>query len=107
MDPKNPKLTPTEKPACRHVKQLISDMRSDKYLAIRLDEFAKIINDVVAISEEEVRECLKHDVSVKIINDVLWLWGDSYMHMLITEIVDMTHKYGGVLAEAEKYSQPE
>jgi len=104
MVTKTPQITPQKTNACKHVKQLISDLRSDKYLAIRLDEFVRIIRDVVEISEEDVKACLKHDTTVKIINDVLWLWNDSYMYMLITDIANMTRKYGSVLAEAEQYN---
>ena len=104
MVTKTPQITPQKTNACKHIRQLISDLRSDKYLAIRLDEFVKIINDVAEISEEDVKACLKHDTTVKIINDVLWLWNDSYMYMLITDAINMARKHGGVLMEAEKYT---
>jgi hypothetical protein len=104
---------------CRHVHQLIDDLRTDLFLAVRLDEFVKDVNERIKIdaeergieaveaSERDVIECIKRydDVKVTDLNDVkvLWLWAGWYSYYLIEKIADMAKKYRRVLAEPEKY----
>jgi hypothetical protein len=95
----------TERPAvCRKVRQQIEDMRSDMYLALTLEEFAKHINEAEedgAITVDDVKTCIKHDATVKIIEtdgkEVLWLWDDWYMNMLMNEIAKLAVRYKEVL----------
>jgi hypothetical protein len=97
---------------CGEVRGLISDMRSDGYLAVRVDEVVKIINEALRDAAEEgglkaaevtaevVKRCLKHDDTVEIVSkggrEVLWLWGGWYIHELIDMAVKLAAKYGEV-----------
>jgi len=100
---------------CRHVRDLIDDMRSDMYLAVRLNEFVKLVNErikayaeergveAVEVAEEDVKRCIRYYDEVKIVDDdVLWLWGGWYAYYLVEKVADMARKYGSVLAEPEK-----
>jgi hypothetical protein len=104
---------------CGEVRGLISNMRSDGYLAIRIDELVEFVNaalrvaaeeggqKVVEITVEDVKRCLKYDDTVRVIGggnggEALWLWGGSYMFMLADRAAKAAAKYGAVLMEAEK-----
>jgi histone H3/H4 len=98
--------------ACGEVRGLIRDMRSDGYLAVRVDEVVKAVNEALRAAAEEggrkaaevtaeaVRRCLKHDDTIEIITEdggeVLWLWGGWYIHALIDRVVKLAAKYGEV-----------
>jgi hypothetical protein len=105
--------------ACSKVLDIVRDMRSDGYLAVRVDEFVKTVNDAlqveaeergeeaVLITAEDVKRCLRFNDTVRVIRDggeeVLWLWDGAYMYMFIDHAAKMALKYGAVLMEAEKY----
>jgi len=106
---------------CSEVKSLIIDMRDDMYLAVRMDEFVKTVNETLRVRAEErgqehiqitaddVKRCLKYDDDVKIVADkdgeVLWLWSGAYAYLLVDIIARKALKYGAILAEAERYPE--
>jgi leucyl-tRNA synthetase len=106
---------------CSKVKDLISDMRSDVILAVRMDEFLEILNNGLQIIAEErgeepmramaedVKNCLRYDGSVKIVcengHEVIWLWNGVYMYQLMNNVVKMAVKYKMVLADPEKIDE--
>jgi hypothetical protein len=110
---------------CREVNNLVSDLRSDLVLAMRMDEFVGTVNRGLQVgaelrgealqlmaTPEHVKHCLKHDDSVKIIvaedgGEALWLWGGWYMHHLVYRVTRNALRYGTILAEAEKYDDVE
>ena len=94
--------TPARKvDVCGEVRWLISDMRSDGYLAVRIDGFVELVNETLRdgrkATTEDVKRCLKYDDTVKIIDvdgrEVLWLWGGWYMHTLIDRLAELAVKY--------------
>ncbi len=106
---------------CSKVTELIHDMRSDLYLAVRIDELVKTVNDVLRLEaeergqeaeeygEEDVKRCLKYDDTVRVIGDrsgeAVWLWGGSYMFLLADKAAKMALRYGAALMEAEEYGE--
>lgn len=94
---------------CKHVNQLIDDMRSDMYMAVRIDEFVKLVNERLRIEEGNATEatvydvvtCLRYDPTVKVYitanSIVLWLWSDWMLHRLINEAVDAAEKHREVM----------
>jgi hypothetical protein len=106
--------------ACSEVKSLIIDMRSDMYLAVRMDEFVESVNnrlrldaeergqEPIQITADDVKRCLKYDDDVKVVADKngvegLWLWSGAYAYLLVDDVAKMALKYGAILAEPEKY----
>ena len=107
---------------CSKVAGLIDDMRSDAYLAVRIDDFVEAINkalqveaeergeEPIQVTAEDVKKCLMYDESVKIVGvdsrEVLWLWnGAVYMNMLMDKAVKMALAYKAVLADPEKLGE--
>ncbi len=106
---------------CSKVTELIHDMRSDLYMAVRIDELVKTVNDVLrleaeergqeaaAVTAEDVKRCLKYDDTVRVVGDgdgeTVWLWGGSYMFMLTDKAAKMALRYGAALMEAEEYGE--
>ncbi len=108
-------VTPRE--VCSKVADVVSDMRSDGYLAVRIDELVDFVNTSLSVEEkegrqevvvtvEDVKRCLRLDDTVRIIGDrsgeAVWLWGGSYMFLLADKASKMALKYGAVLMEAEE-----
>jgi len=89
---------------CAKINELIRDMRSDGYLAVRLDEFVRWLNKYVGAVTDDVKECLRYDTTVKIVRtrsaEVLWLWERNY-YELVEKVADMAARYRSVLAEPE------
>jgi hypothetical protein len=92
----------TESPVCRKVKELIRDMRSDMYLAVRMDEFVKVLTEGGPITEEDVKQCLRYDDTVKVVRvkdkEVLWLWDGWRIHDLISRTAEVAAEEKEVLA---------
>jgi hypothetical protein len=79
---------------CRYVKHVINELRSDIFLAITLDRIVEILSEPEdPVTADDVRACLRHDDTVKIINvsgkEVLWLWDKRYLHTLINRIAEL------------------
>jgi hypothetical protein len=101
-------------PMCKAVGELIGDLRSDLYLAVRLSEFVKVLNErikvdaeergieAVEVSEKDVKECLKYRDDVKVVDskgvEVLWLWDGWRMYDLISRIAEVAVEEKEVLA---------
>jgi hypothetical protein len=102
--------------------KLIDDMRSDVYLAVRIDHFVEAINNALQVEAEErgkepiqataedVKKCLMHDKSVKIVSagghEVLWLWnGEAYVNLLMDKAVKMALTYKAVVSDPEKLDE--
>jgi hypothetical protein len=92
-------------PVCRALEQVIADMRSDGYLAVRLDEFVRWLNKHVEATADDVKECLRYDTTVKIVRtknaEVMWLWESWNYYELVEKVADMAARYRAVLAEPE------
>jgi hypothetical protein len=104
-------------PVCAKVNELISDLREDKYLAVRMDEFVRWLNKrmqleaeergevAVKASAEDVKECIRYDTTVKVVKtkdaEVLWLWEAWYYYELIDKIADMARRYRSIIADPE------
>jgi hypothetical protein len=94
---------------CKKARELINDMRADIYLAVRLDEFVRLVADSLdaPVTADDVKACIRHDDTVKIIKmgnaEVLWLWNGWYYHRLVDSVVYMTLRRRAVLAEAERH----
>jgi hypothetical protein len=107
---------------CSKVAGLIDDMRSDVYLAVRIDRFVEAVNNALQVEAEErgketmqataedVKKCLIHDESVKIVSagghEVLWLWnGEAYVNLLMDKAVKMALTYKAVVSDPEKLDE--
>jgi len=95
-------------PVCRALEQVIADMRSDVYLAVRLDELVSRVNaklETVKATAEDVKECLRYDNTIKIIKtksvEVIWLWESWRYYELVEKVADMVARYRAVLADPE------
>jgi len=96
---------------CKKVRELIDDMRADIYLAVRLDEFVRLIaeglDEGTPVTLDDAKACIKYDDTVRVIKmgdvEVLWLWGGWYLHRLMDSAADMALRYRAVFAEAERY----
>jgi len=90
---------------CAKVNELIRDMRSDGYLAVRMDEFVRWLNEYVDAAADDVKECLRYDTTVKIVRtknaEVMWLWEAWSYYELVEKVVDMAARYRAILAEPE------
>jgi len=90
---------------CAKINELIRDMRSDGFLAIRMDEFVRWLNKYVDAVADDVKECLRHDTTVKIVRtknaEVMWLWESWNYYELVEKVADMAARYRSVLAEPE------
>ena len=90
-------------------RQLIDDLRSDMYMAVRMDEFVKLVNERlrVEVGERDVKECLRYDTTVKIVEtknaEVIWLWEKCYE--LIEKVADMAARYRAVLSDPENLDE--
>ena len=83
-------------------------MRSDVYLAVRLDELVSRVNaklETVKATAEDVKECLRYDNTIKIIKtksvEVIWLWESWRYYELVEKVADMVARYRAVLADPE------
>ena len=101
---------------CKYTKQLIDDMRSDMYLAVRIEEFLDILSGRINVELEEqgkkpikiddriVMECLYRDKRVEVhryVNTyILWLWNEE-MEVLKSMILNDAYKYRAVLTATE------
>jgi hypothetical protein len=96
---------------CKRVRELIDDMRTDVYLAVRLDEFVKMVADSLdaPATADDVKKCIRRDSTVRIVEtrdvEVLWLWDGWRLHSLIDHVVDMARRYRAVLTEAERHEE--
>ena len=99
-------------PVCRALERVIADMRADIYLAVRLDELVRWVNDELEASGSEVKataddvkECLRYDNTIKIVKtkstEVIWLWELWRYYELIEKVADMAARYRAVLADPE------
>jgi len=93
---------------CAKINELIRDMRSDGYLAVRLDELVGRANaelEAVKATADDVKECLRYDTTVKIVRtknaEVMWLWESWNYYELVEKVADMAARYRSVLAEPE------
>jgi hypothetical protein len=100
---------------CKHTKQLIEDLKSDMYLAVRMDEFMEMLagrvnaelealgKEPIKIDDEFVMDCIYREENVKVYRYgkyVLWLWHNE-VNVLISMILYDAYKHGAVLAEIE------
>ena len=108
----------TERPAvCVKVNELIRDLRSDKYLAIHMDEFVRGVNIRLQLDAEEgrgefaeataddVKECIRYDATVKVVKvkdaEVLWLWESWLYYDLVRSVAEIAAKARATLAAPE------
>ena len=96
---------------CAKVRELIDDMRADIFLAVRLDEFVKMVADSLdgdaPVTADDVKKCIRHDSTVRMVSvgdkEVLWLWSGWRLYSLIDHVVNMARRHRAVLAEAERH----
>jgi hypothetical protein len=94
--------------ACRYIRQWIRHLKRRLAIAIKVDEFLKLLNDYLQefgygkleeVTEDELKQCLRH-VAVEIIvkdgKEVVWLWGGRLRHRLFDRIIEMAAKNGEV-----------
>jgi hypothetical protein len=99
---------------CAKVDELISDLRADKYLAIRMDEFVGWVNmrlqldekgRVVKATANDVKECIRYDTTVKVVNvkdaEVLWLWESWRYYDLVRSVADVAAETRAALVVPE------
>ena len=100
--------------ACAKINELIRDMRSDGYLAVRMDEFVRRVNEVLEdagmkATAEDVKECLRYDTTVKIVMiknaEVMWLWESLKYYELVEKVADMAARYRAILADPENLDE--
>ncbi|MFZ8811886.1 MAG: hypothetical protein ACO2PN_27780 [Pyrobaculum sp.] len=76
------------------------------FLAVTLDKMVEVLNDPEdPITKEDVKMCLKHDDTVKIISangkEVLWLWDKWYLYELINKVAKLASSVGEVVITTE------
>ncbi len=104
-----PRLATEVGAICARVNELINDLRADVYLAVRMDEFIKMVAGGLdaQVAADDVKKCIKYDSTVKIVEvggvEVLWLWSGWKLHSLIDYVADMARRYCVILAEAERH----
>ena len=90
---------------CAKINELIRDMRSDGFLAIRMDEFVRWLNEHVKATADDVKGCLRYDNTIKIVKtksaEVIWLWESWRYYELVEKAVDMAARYRAILADPE------
>jgi hypothetical protein len=95
---------------CRFVRWWIAGLRRDMCVAISIDELLEQMNGFLrdvgygkleAVTESELKECLKHINTVEIIikdgKEVVWLWGGRLRRRLFNKIVEKAAEDGEVV----------
>ncbi len=96
-----------QKNVCRFIRQWITGLRRDMYVAATVDELLDQMNffldhkgygKLEKVTEGELKECLKHiSTIVKDGDDVLWLWGNQLRSRLINKIIEKAAENGAAV----------
>jgi len=95
---------------CKYIYQWIDDLRSDIYIAVRVDRFLELINGylqetsgdgVEKVTEDDLKTCTRFDDSITIAKardgtEVLLLWSGWRLYDLVSMIIETATREGEV-----------